>query len=296
MGLKDLRPSTKTSLQVPEIMEQIYPSQVMTRRVEPRSTADLNKEWYNESSGHNPSACQAMAKDMAFFIKRQDADDKIGWTNINQTHCSVNQEVTSVGYMPIIQAPAHELDTLHTVVQRCKHIATSLGQHYVVLTVDEALYCKLMELKWAKDAYQDFLIVRMGGLHTSLTFLKVIGKHIHSAGLLDAWVESKMLGPGTAEQIIFGKGKSYSKAIRAHKLTIQAMWRILLPKLLSFIQNESEEIMDEVKAKSNANDIEELLSLLTTNEFADLMAAFVTSNKNPNLKFWWSYMEMVEIL
>ena len=258
MGLKDLRPSTKTSLQVPETMEQIPPSEVMTGRVEPRSTAELNIEWYNESSGVNPSACQAMAKEMAFFIKRQDADDKKGWTNFNQTHCSFNQEVTSVGYMPIIQAPAHELDTLHTVVQRCKHIATSLGQHYVVLTVDEALYCKLMEPKWAKVDYQDFLIVRMGGLHISLTFLKVIGKHIQSAGLLDAWVESKILGPGTAEQIILGKGKSYSKAIRGHKLTIQAMWRILMPKLLSFIQNESQEIMDKVKAKSDANDIENM--------------------------------------
>ena len=296
MGLKDLRPSKKTSLEVPEIMEQIFPSEVMTGRVEPRSTADLNKEWYNESSGKYSSACQAMAKDMTFFIKRQDADDKKGWTNFNQTHQNVNQEVTSVGYMPIIQAPAHELDTLNTVVQRCKHIATSLGQHYVVLTVDEALYCKLMELKWAKDDYQDFLIVRLGGLHTSLTFLKVIGKHIQSAGLLDAWVESKILGPGTAEQIILGKGKSYSKAIRAHKLTIQAMWRILMPKLLSFIQNESQEIMDDIKAKSDANDIKELLSLFTTSEFADLMAAFVTSNENPNFKFWWSYMQMVEIL
>ena len=69
-----------------------------------------------------------------------------------------------------------------------------------------------------------------------------------------------------------------------------------MPKLLSFIQNESQEIMDKVKAKSDANDIEELLSLLTTNEFADLMAAFVTLNENPNFKFWWRYMKMVEIL
>ena len=131
--------------------------------------------------------------------------------------------MTSVGYIPIVQAPAHELDTLHTVVQRCKHIATQLGQHYVVLTVDEALYCKLMELKWAKEEYQDFLIIRMGGLHISLNFLKIIGKHVQSSGLLEAWVASKILGPGTAEQVLTGKGKSYSKAMRAHKLTIQAM-------------------------------------------------------------------------
>ena len=38
--------------------------------------------------------------------------------------------MTSVGYMPIIQAPAHELDTVNTVVLRCKHTAGKLGQHY----------------------------------------------------------------------------------------------------------------------------------------------------------------------
>lgn len=93
-------------------------------------------------------------------------------------------------YMPIVQASTHELDTLNTVIQRCRHTATALGQQHVVLTVDEALYCKLMELKWAKDEYQDFLIVRMGGLHTSLTFLKVIGKHMQTSGLIEAWIES----------------------------------------------------------------------------------------------------------
>ncbi len=70
--------------------------------------------------------------------------------------------------MPIVQSPAHEFDTLNTVVLRCKHVANVLGQQYVVLTVDEALYFKLMELKWAKSDYQDFLIVRLGGLHTIL--------------------------------------------------------------------------------------------------------------------------------
>lgn len=132
-----------------------------------------------------------------------------------------NSEATSIGYMPIVQALAHELDTLNTVMQRCRHIATALGQQHVVLTVDEALYCKLMELKWAKDEYQDFLIVRMGGLHISLTFLKVIGKHMRSSGLMEAWIESGLFGPGTAEQVILGKGKSYSEADLCDVLTAQ---------------------------------------------------------------------------
>jgi len=165
-----------------------------------------------------------------------------------------------------------------TVVERCKHIATQLGQHHVVLTVDEALYCKLMELKRAKDEYQNFLIVRMGGLHISLNFLKVIGKHLQSSGLLEAWIESKILGPGTAELVLAGKGKSYSKAMRAHKLTIQALWKILMPKLLTFIRNEAQGLRAEIEAKENNEDIEELLLLLTSNDFRDTMSAFFPLN------------------
>ena len=56
--------------------------------------------------------------------------------------------------MPIIQAPAHEMDTLNTAVKKCMHVATVLGQHYTVITVDQALYCKLVELKWAVSEYQ----------------------------------------------------------------------------------------------------------------------------------------------
>jgi hypothetical protein len=86
------------------------------------------------------------------------------------------------------------MDTLNTVVLRCKHTAGKLGQHHVVLTVDEALFCKLMELKWAKTEYQAFLIVRLGGLHTALIFMEVIGKHIHSSGLHEDWIEGNLLG------------------------------------------------------------------------------------------------------
>ena len=49
--------------------------------------------------------------------------------------------------MPLIQAPAHDFDTLNTVVQRCMHISEKLGKKYTVINVDQALYFKLMDLK-----------------------------------------------------------------------------------------------------------------------------------------------------
>ena len=85
--------------------------------------------------------------------------------------------------MPIILAPAHEFDTLKTVIRRCMFVAECFGQAYTVITVDQALYFKLMEMKWGIPEFNKKLIVRLGGLHISMNCLKVIGKHMSGCGL-----------------------------------------------------------------------------------------------------------------
>lgn len=180
------------------------------------------------------------------------------------------------------------------MIQICKHVANKLGQHYVVLTADEALFCKVMELKWAKEEYQNLLVVRLGGLHISLNFMKVIGKHMDCSGLVEAWVESNLLGPKTAEQVM--AGKSYIRGMRSHKLTLQAMWRILLPQLLQYINKEKRELRQEIEDNVQKEDTDALLSLLASKQFRDLVDGFVASSDGSNFQFWWTYMKMVEIL
>ncbi|KAG1713911.1 Lactosylceramide 1,3-N-acetyl-beta-D-glucosaminyltransferase [Nymphon striatum] len=106
-----------------------------------------------------------------------------------------------------ILAPAHSIVTLNTVVQRVLHIAMTLRQRYTVLTVNQALFPQLMELKWAK--YKDTLIPQLGRLHISMNFLKVLGQHTADSGLDDVWKESALLGPISTEKIMMGK--SYAK-------------------------------------------------------------------------------------
>lgn len=69
--------------------------------------------------------------------------------------------------------------------------------------MDDALPCKLMELRWTNDDYTVCLIVRPGGLHIAIKFLEVIGKHVQSFGLLEAWVEGNMLGLPLFMPIVF---------------------------------------------------------------------------------------------
>ena len=90
--------------------------------------------------------------------------------------------------------PAHEFDSFNTVVKRCMAISSRVGQEHTVTTVDQALYYRLMELKWSLPQYQDKLIPRLGGLHVSMNFLKAIGDHMNGSRLADVWGRCDCMG------------------------------------------------------------------------------------------------------
>ena len=193
----------------------------------------VDEACFSKAEENNAYARQAKSTDLAFFLRRQDPEIEPSWTVFNQSLSSEEREQTAVGYLPIILAPVHEFDTLNTVVKICMAISSRFGQEHIVITVDQALYYRLLELKWSLQQHQDKFIPRLGGLHVSINFLKAIGDHMNGSGLADVWGEMGLLGPGAVELVL--AGKAYNKAMRAHKLTLQTRWRLLMPSLLSFV-------------------------------------------------------------
>ena len=82
----------------------------------------------------------SVALDQALFIHRHYLEEKRSWTAFNRSTCPNNSSQTLVGHMPIMLAPAHEYETLNTVVKRC--MTVSEHQTHTVITGDQALYCK----------------------------------------------------------------------------------------------------------------------------------------------------------
>ena len=78
-----------------------------------------------------------------------------------------------VGPLPILNALAHEFESLRTVILRCK-----------VMTM----------LQWAKTEGFKSVIVVLGGFHTQMTLTKVIEKYLEPSGILDIWAESEVFG------------------------------------------------------------------------------------------------------
>ena len=160
MVMTHLNPSRNESLQVTAVMEELLQAGVIPEKACPKSSENTLKQWFINSD-ENGVVVKANAQDIAFFFKWQGYDEvKEGWTSFNKRHSDTSYAMTSIGYMPMVLAPAVDMDTLNTVVLRCKHVARTLGQNYVVITVGEALLCKLMELKWANADYQNSLVVR----------------------------------------------------------------------------------------------------------------------------------------
>ncbi len=92
-----------------------------------------------------------------------------------------------------------------------------------------------------------------------MNFLKVVGQHMKDSGLCEAWVEAGIFGPGTAEHVM--TGKDYNKGMRTHKLTFQALWRILLPVLTDYIRSKDLSLTDKLNSLSVDERTDELIEL-----------------------------------
>ncbi|KAL2094651.1 hypothetical protein ACEWY4_009370 [Coilia grayii] len=297
--LENVSPTQQVTLKVPEEMNIILPLYIREGIVEPDLNEKVCEQWFQETLSDCPPAIKAVAKDRAFHMKRQAQNPKPGWTRCNEEHSYTNPEISLVGYMPIIPAPAHDINTMNTVVRRIMQVAKSFNQSYAVLTVDQALFPLLMELKWIVPEYKDSLIPRLGGLHISLNFLKVLGKHMQDSGLAEIWKESGLFGPGTVHHVL--DGKDYNKGVRAHKITVQALWQLLLPEFQVYLEEHNGNLKQSLETYTKSDvkeDFEKMCDMLSSDTYNALQSAFISLKKeaNPNFQFWWQYTEMVQIL
>ena len=154
-----------------------------------------------------------------------------------------------------------------------------------------------MELKWGVTEYMNKLFPKLGGLHIAINFLKVIRDHMNGSGLEEIWVESGLLGPCTIKQVL--SGKTYNKGVRCHKLSLQALWQILVPSLLAFGKENDRKYHDDIALliDDKSDNIVNILSLQAEERFQSVLSSFIDMGSNDvNFDFWWNYVQMVKIL
>ena len=82
------------------------------------------------------------------------------WTGFNiRTRNEVQISEDVVGYLPTINAPATELNTVFEILNQSELIRRNLSLDTVVVVMDQALYAKAAEIVWKqKDRFSNILL------------------------------------------------------------------------------------------------------------------------------------------
>ena len=115
-----------------------------------------------------------------------------------------------------------------------------MGQADTVITIDLAIYSKAKEIQWRFPNEFSHAVVRMGGLHTALNCLSLLGKKYADSGLDDLLIESGVSAAGSTSTLM--KGKPYSRGIRAHKLCLEVFIRLTWNAFLAWYESQEKRI------------------------------------------------------
>ena len=142
-------------------------------------------------------------------------------------HSGIHEKLpkTRVCTPPLVAAPAHEWQTLLTVLKLAQGINTKVvgPDRKTVVSLDMGLYKPAKQLQMARDDLEH-VILRPGELHIVMAQLRCIGAYIENSGLDFSLVEAGLYGPLAVRQII--EGKHVKRGVEAHLITLQALFRL----------------------------------------------------------------------
>ena len=143
----------------------------------------------------------------------------------------------------MIDGSPTEFSAVYTVMKNVQSMMALLGQNDSVITFDLAIYVKAKEIQWRQRQEFESMVIRMGGFHIAMNYLAVLGKKYQSSGIEDLLIESGMYGSSTTSILL--KGKSYNRGVRAHKIVMEAMFRLPWRAFVQWLSRQRDSRVDE---------------------------------------------------
>ena len=191
--------------------------------------------------------CMKPASIMETGIAAQDVQPVPSWGGFNSILYPELPFVSKTGYCPMIEGSSTDFSTVYTVMKHTQKICARLGQPDTVITFDLAIYVKVKQIQMKFPEEFSDTVIRLGGFHIALNSLSLLGKKFSSSGLEDLLIESGVYAAGTTSAIT--KGKSYNRGIWAHKLAMEAlfrlMWNAFVAWYASHTGDDEERVVDE---------------------------------------------------
>ena len=140
---------------------------------------------------------------------------------------------STISLLPIIDLNPTDMTCIYSTLKFVQSQAKELNIVTPVITFDQPLYIKAMEIVKAKNMN---MVVMLGGFHLLISFLGSIGEVMKGSGLEDA--PEELYGKSTVPHLI--SGKAVSRALRGHFLLESALVCQLMVPLIS-MENDLEE-------------------------------------------------------
>lgn len=150
-----------------------------------------------------------------------------GWNGYLEqlTKNEKNFPTSQVMFLPFIDHPASNVDTIYTTLHQALDIAKSHGQKTCVITFDQPLYYKAREMVAVSETNSNLckVVVKLGGFHMFMSFLGSIGHIMDGSGLKEAL--GKIYAMNSVDKML--SGHAYSRSIRGHTLLRLALSMII---------------------------------------------------------------------
>ena len=80
--------------------------------------------------------------------------------------------------------------------------------------------------------------IHLGAFHTLASYLGALGKRLRGSGFSEIIIKSGVCASGSLEHVL--TGKHYNIAMRIHKLTLEALERLLFHEFISHVIADGE--------------------------------------------------------
>ena len=130
--------------------------------------------------------------------------------------------------MAPVNSPITENATIQHIIKLSQAVSREMQKQYTVLTFDLGIAKKAHEILWQNPNIFSDILARMSVFHTTCSYFSALEKRLHCSGFEEILVESGICASGSINKVM--SGKHYNRAMRVHKLTLEALERLLLKK------------------------------------------------------------------
>ena len=139
----------------------------------------------------------------------------------------------------------------------------------------------------------------MGVFHTTYSYFGASGKLLRCSGFKEILVESGICASGSINKVM--SGKHYNRAMRVHKLTLEALQRLLLKKFEEVhsldCASEAEDVINTVILNPSQDVVNQAMENGNYENLFDLYESFKEKVRDGDFgktpKCWMDYMDKI---